>query len=328
MTCAANPKSAIRNPPHCRRTSPPHCRRTSPQSAISSEEYVSGGNVGCPGCGAVLGMRHVLKVLGKQTVVVMPACCWGIIAGPFPSTSLRVPLLQVPFATGAACAGGVRQALNSQGRGDVTVMVWAGDGGTFDIGLQALSCAAERNEDIIFVCYDNEAYMNTGIQRSSATPEAAWTTTTPEGEGRFKKDIFEIVRAHRPSYVASAVVTHTIDFQMKFEKAKSMKGFRFIHLLSACPPGWRISSGESIEVIRLAVESGSFPLMETDEEGEVRLTYYPEKLIPVTEYLSLQGRFEQISEHHISEIQEVVEKRMTKLGYTEEEGKRRRELDD
>jgi pyruvate/2-oxoacid:ferredoxin oxidoreductase beta subunit len=295
---------------------------------ISGDEYVSGGNVGCPGCGAVLGMRHVLKIMGKRTIVVMPACCWGIIAGPFPSTSLRVPLLQVPFETGAACAGGVRQALISQGREDITVMVWAGDGGTFDIGLQALSCAAERNEDIIFVCYDNEAYMNTGIQRSSATPEAAWTTTTPEGEGRFKKDIFEIVRAHRPTYVASAVVTHTTDFQMKFEKAKSKKGFRFIHLLSACPAGWRISSDESIEVIRLAVESGSFPLMETDKEGEVRLTYYPEKLIPVAEYLGLQGRFKQISEHQISGIQKFVEKRMTKLGYTEEERKRRNRVGD
>lgn len=295
---------------------------------ISRDEYVSGGNVGCPGCGAVLGMRHVLKIMGKRTIVVMPACCWGIIAGPFPSTSLRVPLLHVPFETGAACAGGVRQALIGQGKEDITVMVWAGDGGTFDIGLQALSCAAERDEDIIFVCYDNEAYMNTGIQRSSATPEAAWTTTTPEGEGRFKKDIFEIVRAHRPAYVASAVVTHATDFQMKFEKAKAKKGFRFIHLLSACPPGWRISSDESIEVIRLAVESGSFPLMETDEEGEVRLTYYPERLIPMAEYLGLQGRFKQMSGAQISGIQEFVEKRMTKLGYTEEEGKRRNRVGD
>lgn len=295
---------------------------------ISRDEYVSGGNVGCPGCGAVLGMRHVLKIMGKRTIVVMPACCWGIIAGPFPSTSLRVPLLHVPFETGAASAAGVRQALISQGKEEITVMVWAGDGGTFDIGLQALSCAAERDEDIIFVCYDNEAYMNTGIQRSSATPEAAWTTTTPEGEGRFKKDIFEIVRAHRPSYVASAVVTHPTDFQMKFEKAKAKKGFRFIHLLSACPVGWRISSENSIEVIRLAVESGSFPLMETDEEGEVSLTYYPERLIPVAEYLGLQGRFKQISEPQISGIQEFVEKRMTKLGYTEEEGKRRNRVGD
>jgi pyruvate/2-oxoacid:ferredoxin oxidoreductase beta subunit len=235
--------------------------------------------------------------------------------------------LHTPFEAGAACAAGVRQALNRQGTEDITVMVWAGDGGTFDIGLQALSCAAERDEDIIFVCYDNEAYMNTGIQRSSATPEAAWTTTTPEGEGRFKKDIFEIVRAHRPAYVASAVVTHAKDFQMKFEKAKDRRGFRFIHLLSACPPGWRISSDESIEVMRLAVESGSFPLMETDEEGEVRLTYYPEKLIPVAEYLGLQGRFKQISGSQISGIQEFVEKRMTKLGYTEEEAIMSRDID-
>jgi len=283
---------------------------------ISMDEYVSGGNVGCPGCGAVLGMRHVLKIMGRRTIVVMPACCWGIIAGPFPSTSLRVPLLHVPFAAGAACAGGVRQALKTQGEEDITVMVWAGDGGTFDIGLQSLSCAAERDEDIIFVCYDNEAYMNTGVQRSSATPEAAWTRTTPEGEGRFKKDIFEIVRAHRPAYVASAAVTHPLDFRMKFEKAKAQKGFRFIHLLSSCPPGWRISSADSVEVIRLAVESGSFPLMETDEEGEVRLTYHPKRLIPVGEYLGLQGRFRDITEGRVAEIQRLVKKRIRKLGYT------------
>jgi pyruvate/2-oxoacid:ferredoxin oxidoreductase beta subunit len=282
---------------------------------IPRDEYVSGGNLGCPGCGAVLGMRHVLKIMGKKTVVVMPASCWGIIAGPFPSTSLKVPLLHTPFAAGAACAAGVRQALDSQGKKEITVMVWAGDGGTFDIGLQALSSTAERNEDFIYVCYDNEAYMNTGIQRSSATPQAAWTTTTPEGKDRFKKDIFEIVRAHRPSYAASTVVTHPEDFEMKFQKAKAKKGFRFIHLLSACPAGWRISSDHAIESVRLAVESGVFPLLETDEEGEVRLTYHPEELIPVAKYLSLQGRFNGFSEPRVNAIQESVEKRMRKLGY-------------
>ena len=285
---------------------------------IPKDEYVSGGNVGCPGCGAVLGMRRVLKIMGKRTIVVMPACCWGIIAGPFPSTSLKVPLLHTPFEAGAACAAGVRQALNRQEKEEITVMVWAGDGGTFDIGLQALSSTAERNEDFIYVCYDNEAYMNTGIQRSSATPEGAWTTTTPQGEGIFKKDIFEIVRAHRPAYVATAVVTHARDFRIKFEKAKSIKGFRFIHLLSACPVGWRIPADESVNVVRLAVESGIFPLKETDSNGKVNLTYYPERLIPVAEYLRSQGRFKGMPDSHVAAIQEYVHERMKELGYSEE----------
>jgi len=300
-------------------------RKVGMKLTVRNEEYISGGNMGCPGCGAVLSMRHVLKIMGRKTIVVMPACCWSIIAGPFPSTCLKVPLLHVPFEAAAACAAGVRQALIHQGREDITVMAWAGDGGTFDIGLQALSCTAERDEDIIYVCYDNEAYMNTGIQRSSATPEGSWTTTTPRGESRFKKDIFEIVRAHRPAYVATAVVTYAKDFQRKFEKAKAKKGFRFIHLLSACPPGWRISPGDSIEVVRLAVETGIFPLKETDDDGEVRLTYYPETLIPVSEYFRSQGRFRQMSEEQIAQIQRFVEESMRQLGYWEE-NKGKREL--
>ena len=290
---------------------------------VSRDEYISGGNMGCPGCGAVLGMRHVLKVLGRRVIVVMPASCWGIISGPYPSTCLKVPLLHVPFETAAACAAGVRQALNRQGQEDITVMAWAGDGGTFDIGIQALSCTAERNEDILYVCYDNEAYMNTGIQRSSATPEGAWTTTTPQGERIFKKDMFEIVRAHRPTYVATAVVTHAKDFQMKFEKAKILKGFRFIHLLSACPTGWRIPADQSVNVVRLAVESGIFPLKETDSQGETRLTYHPERLIPVADYFRSQGRFKGIPASHVELIQEHINARMEKLGYSEVEAIRK-----
>jgi pyruvate/2-oxoacid:ferredoxin oxidoreductase beta subunit len=161
--------------------------------------------------------------------------------------------------------------------------------------------------------------MNTGIQRSSATPEGAWTTTTPQGERIFKKDIFEIVRAHRPTYVATAVVTHAKDFQMKFEKAKSLKGFRFIHLLSACPTGWRIPADASVNAVRLAVESGIFPLKEADSEGKVTLTYHPERLIPVAEYFKSQGRFKGMPDSNMDMIQEYVHERMGKLGYSEGE---------
>jgi pyruvate/2-oxoacid:ferredoxin oxidoreductase beta subunit len=264
-------------------------------------------------------MRHVLKILGKKTIVVMPACCWGIIAGPYPTTALQVPLLQVPFAAGAACAAGVRQALDRQEKKDITVMVWAGDGGTFDIGLQALSCAAERNEDLLFVCYDNEAYMNTGIQRSSATPRGAWTTTTPEGESVRKKDIVRIVEAHRPAYVATAAVGYASDFRIKLEKAKRIHGFRFIHLFSPCPPGWRIDAQDSLEVMRLAVESGIFPLMESDGRGQMKLTYYPKDLLPVRQYFESQGRFKGMPHDQIEVIQKEVEEEIKKLGYSKKE---------
>jgi pyruvate/2-oxoacid:ferredoxin oxidoreductase beta subunit len=277
---------------------------------ITSAEFIEGGHMGCPGCGASLSLRHALKVLGKETVVVMPACCWAIIAGGQPTTALDVPLLHTPFAVAAAAAGGVRQAFLAQGRKEVTVLAWAGDGGTFDIGLQSISGAAERGEDIIYVCYDNEAYMNTGIQQSSATPPGAWTTTTPSGkEFRYaKKDILGIVRAHNPAYLASATIAYPEDFYAKFEKAKKARGFRFLHLLAACPSGWKIDSSESLKVTRMAVESGVFPLREMDGNGNLATTVKPEKRIPVADYLKAQGRFRKISEEEIAIWQARVEK--------------------
>jgi len=282
---------------------------------FSEIEYISPGHMACPGCGASLSMRHALKIMGKDTIIIMPACCWSIINGPYPTASLKVPLLNVPFAAAAACASGVRQALSAQGCENIRVMVWAGDGGTFDIGFQGLSGAAERGEDIIYVCYDNEAYMNTGTQRSSSTPFGAWTTTTPSGNRIIKKDLIEILRSHRSAYVATAVVTYPEDFQMKFEKARSIKGFRFLNVLSVCPPGWRIDSQEGIHVSRMAVESGIFPLVETDEEGKLRLTYHPEHLIPVKDYIRAQGRFKSMTDSQIADVQAQVIARMRELGY-------------
>ena len=170
------------------------------------EEYLYPGHIGCPGCGASLSMRYALQVLGKKTMVVIPACCWSTIGGFFPSTSLKVPILHTAFETAAVTAAGVKKGLAARGIEDVQIMAWAGDGGTFDIGLQSLSGSAERNDDIIYVCYDNEAYMNTGIQRSSATPFLSWTTTTPNPAFKEtpKKDIMEIMAAHRIPYAATA----------------------------------------------------------------------------------------------------------------------------
>jgi len=282
---------------------------------IKNVEYMNQGHFACPGCGAALSMRHALKVLGENTVIVMPASCWSIIAGPLPTTALQVPLLHVPFAVAAAVASGVKNAFQADGKDDINVVVWAGDGGTFDIGLQALSGAAERKEDILYVCYDNEAYMNTGIQKSSATPPGAWTTTTPSGNpiDFEKKDIVNIVISHNPSYVATATIAYPEDFYRKFEKAKNIKGFRFIHLLSSCFPGWRIDSQDAIKVMRLAVESGIFILMEKEGEKDIEITYKPEKFISVKEYFKAQGRYRHLSDDLIEEIQKRINKRLRKF---------------
>jgi len=272
------------------------------------------GLLSCQGCGSALAMKLALKALGERTVVVIPACCWSIIIGVYPHSTLRVPVIHVPFETAAVAASGVRAGLDIRGESNVTVMAWAGDGGTFDIGLQSLSGAAERNEDILYACYDNEAYMNTGIQRSSATPVGAWTTTTPTGSLKQepKKDIVSILLAHGIPYVATASVAYPDDFVNKFKKAKEIKGTRFIHILSPCPPGWRIDSSKSIKVARMATQSRIFPLYEV-EAGRLSITVKPEKTLSVRDYLMSQGRFSQMSEDMVSQVQAHAERRWKDL---------------
>jgi pyruvate/2-oxoacid:ferredoxin oxidoreductase beta subunit len=169
-------------------------------------DYMCPGHVGCPGCGAAIAMRFVLKALGEKTIMIIPACCWSIIAGPYPQSTLQIPVLHTAFETGGAVASGVRAAQDVKGDSETTVVTWAGDGGTFDIGFQALSGAVERNDNFIYVCYDNEAYMNTGVQRSSSTPYGARTTTTPGQQWKRlrKKNIVEALVAHRIAYAAPA----------------------------------------------------------------------------------------------------------------------------
>jgi pyruvate/2-oxoacid:ferredoxin oxidoreductase beta subunit len=282
---------------------------------IPQEEYITPGHVACAGCGASLSMRLALKGLGKPTVLVVPASCCGVIPGPWPLTAMEVPLFQAAFETGGATISGLKAAYRKRGMDDICVVGWAGDGGTFDIGIQALSGAAERNDDVIYVCYDNEAYMNTGIQRSSATPEGAWTTTTPvkEPKSEPKKDIDEIMVAHRIPYLATATAAYPHDMIVKFKKARSIKGMRFIHLLSSCPAGWRTPENLSIEVMRLAVLSNIFPLYEV-ENGEIyRQTVIPDAIIPVDRYIHLQGRFRHLSEEDIIEYQAMVDKGFGRL---------------
>lgn len=278
------------------------------------EEYFMSGHLGCSGCGATLGMRYALKALGEDTIVVIPASCWSIIAGFFPYSSLKVPVYHVAFETAASSATGVKAGLEMKGDSTTTVLAWAGDGGTFDIGLQALSGAAERNEDFIYVCYDNEAYMNTGVQRSSATPFLTWTTTTPvhQAKEEAKKNIMEIMAAHRIPYAATASVAYPEDLFNKMKKAKEIKGLKFIHILSTCPTGWRLPTQLSIKAARLAVLTRIFPLYEIEFGEKYTLNIKPE-FHPVEAYLKIQGRFSHLTDSEIGVVQENVERIWEKL---------------
>ena len=276
---------------------------------VPDRELMSPGHLACAGCGATLTMRHALKALGENTILVIPACCWAVIDGPFPYTSVGVSLIHTAFETTAAVASGIRAALEIRGIENVNVVGWAGDGGTFDIGMQALSAAAERNEDIIYVCYDNEAYMNTGIQRSSATPVGAWTTTTPskDGKSRPKKNLIEIMAAHRIPYAATATVAFLDDFMAKFEKAKSIKGTKVLHIFSPCPPGHRIPENMTVSLSRLAVESGVFPLYEVEDGLKYTINYEP-SFEGLEEYFRMQGRFRGMDDERIDFYRKNIQK--------------------
>ncbi|MFC1857052.1 thiamine pyrophosphate-dependent enzyme [Thermodesulfobacteriota bacterium] len=271
-------------------------------------DYMYPGHLGCPGCGATIAMKFALKPLEGKAVMVIPACCWCIIAGSFPQTSLKVPILQAGFATAAATASGVRAALDMRGDTETTVVAWAGDGGTFDIGFQALSGAVERNEDIIYVCYDNEAYMNTGVQRSSSTPFGTQTTTTP-GQGwknTRKKNIVEILAAHRIPYAATANIAFPEDMIRKVQKSKELKGgSRFIHVFATCPTGWRVPTEASVKIARLAVQTNIFPLYEVEDGIHYTINYEGNR--SVRDYLTPQGRFKHLTEENFDDIQKIVD---------------------
>jgi pyruvate ferredoxin oxidoreductase beta subunit/2-oxoisovalerate ferredoxin oxidoreductase beta subunit len=278
------------------------------KTSIPAPELMSSGHLACQGCGATMAMRYALKGLGTQTVMVVPACCWTVISGATPRSSINLPLLHSPFAAAAATATGVKAGLVARGDRTTTVVAWAGDGGTFDIGIQALSGAADRNEDIIYVCYDNEAYMNTGVQRSGGTPAGAWTMSTPgkEGSVRPKKDLDAIVLAHHIPYFATATPAYPEDMVRKFAKARTIKGFRFIHILSPCPPGWKTDPMDSAKLSRLAVQTGMFRLYEV-ENGTTRLNMNVANRKPVEDYLKIQGRFKNMPAAEIEALQKSID---------------------
>jgi len=248
------------------------------------------GNTNCAGCGMSLGLQWLDQALGDdKPTMVIPACCGIVTAGAFPTSAYGVPTVAATFASAPAVATGISvvYALNQEER--VTVC-WTGDGGTYDIGVATLSAAAERNENLIYICYDNEIYGNTGGQRSSATPQGVKTTTTVHGKAERKKDIMAIMAAHRIPYAATLSLAHRDDFMRKIKTARQTKGFRFLLILSPCPTGWKSEPTDSVDLIRLAVGCGLFPLCEVFDGLRYRINYRPDGT-PLEDYLAGQKRY-------------------------------------
>jgi pyruvate ferredoxin oxidoreductase beta subunit len=289
----------------------------------SKTEVFHPGHRACVGCGEALAVRLVGKALGKNIIVSNATGCMEIVASPLPTNSWSVPWIHTLFETTASVASGIEsgiKAMTRKGLRDddgVKVVGVGGDGASFDIGMGQLSGMMERGHDVLYVCFDNEAYMNTGIQRSSATPFGASTTTSPAGTltpGQMtqKKDMVGIAAAHRLAYVATACHSYPFDLIRKIEKAKAVKGPSYVHVLSVCPTGWRTTGDLSIRYGRLAVETGVFPLYEI-ENGEYTLNMDFPKLRPVTDYLKGQGRFRHLTEDMIATIQAQVNTDYAKL---------------
>lgn len=282
------------------------------------EEFLAPGHRGCAGCGAALVVRLALKQSGKNTVVIAATGCLEVMTTPYPETAWEVPFIHVAFENAGAVASGVERALKAQGKEDVNVIAFGGDGGSVDIGLQSISGAMERGHNLTYICYDNEAYMNTGIQRSGATPWGASTTTSPSGsvsygEDKPKKNMPMIMAAHGIPYIATASISYPEDFMQKVKKATETKGPAYIHVNQPCTTGWGFEPAKTIEIGRLGVETGFWPLYEI-ENGEFRVTYRPTERKPVVEYLKSQKRFKHLGEDEVEKIQEYVDNQCEELG--------------
>jgi len=302
-----------------------------PRLVTKKERFVAGHRA-CIGCGEALAVRLACKALGDNVIIVNATGCMEIVSSQIPYSSWTIPWIHTLFENTAAVASGVEaglKAMNRKGRknlGDVKVVAMAGDGGTTDIGIQALSGALERGHNFIYMCFDNEAYMNTGIQRSSSTPFGAATTTSPVGKvsgGQFtwKKNMPAITASHNIPYVATACPSYFKDMIAKVEKAVAVNGPSYIHVLSVCPTGWRCSTDLSVKLGRLAVETGMFPLYEI-ENGRYKMSLDLPELRPVNDYLKLQGRFRHLSEDAINTIQQRLNEEYAALKEKANEGKR------
>jgi pyruvate ferredoxin oxidoreductase beta subunit len=290
---------------------------------LTQKEYFAPGHRACQGCAEVLAVRLVAKALGRNVVVASATGCMEIVSSPLPFTSWRVPWFHVAFENAAAVASGIEAGLKAMMRKGripskrIVTIAMAGDGGTADIGLQALSGALERGHDMIYICTDNEAYMNTGIQRSSSTPFGASTTTSPAGKIKmgqmtWKKNMPAIAAAHNIPYVATACPSYPIDLVQKVKKAAAKPGPAYLHILSVCPTGWRSAPELSIRLGRLAVETGVFPIYEI-EDGAYRLNIDFPELRPLKDYTRLQGRFRHITDDMLVEIENRVRRDYAQL---------------
>jgi pyruvate ferredoxin oxidoreductase beta subunit len=290
---------------------------------VQPREKFAPGHRACIGCGEALAVRLAFKAIGNNVIVANATGCMEIVASQLPYTSWEVPWIHTLFENTAAVASGIEAAYKAMRRKGVPVpentkvVAMAGDGGTSDIGLQALSGAMERGHDFTYLCFDNEAYMNTGIQRSSATPFGAATTTSPAGKKSigqltWKKNMPEIAVAHNIPYVATATHSYPFDLMAKVRKAVNTRGPAYVHILSVCPTGWRSATDTVIRQGRLAVETGVFPLYEV-ENGVYKMSLDLPRLRPVRDYLKIQGRFRHLSDDNIAKIQARVALEYQKL---------------
>ena len=292
---------------------------------MADKEYFAAGHRGCAGCGMAAAVRTILNAAGPNTIVANATGCLEVMTTGYPESAWEIPWIHAAFENAAAVASGVEAALKARGRRQgVNIFAFAGDGGTFDIGFQALSGMLERGHKICYVCYDNEAYMNTGIQRSASTPFGASTTTSPAGsvvpgKTERKKPIAAIVAAHDIPYTATANIAYPLDLEKKVKKALSVDGPSFIQVLCPCVPGWGIPSERSMEIARLAVETGAFALWELEgaDFRNIRITKQPPKpRKPVLEYLKAQGRFRHLIDKPdlVAKIQKEVDDKCKMYG--------------
>ncbi len=279
---------------------------------LKDDPMLCSGHAACPGCIEALSVRHILATMGPDTMAVIPPSCMAIIAGPQPMSSLKIPVYQPTLESSAAAASGLRRALDAQGKHDTQVLVLAGDGGTYDIGFQCLSSAAERNEDFLYICLDNEGYMNTGAQKSSSTPHFARTGSTPAGKTSRKKNLPEIMAAHGVPYVATASASHLQDLVRKVEKAKGIRGTRIITVLIPCLDGWGLPDDAGLTAARYAVECGAFPLYEIEDATRYTMSV-TEKTRPVSDYLALQRRYRGLPDADVATLQAEIDGGWAKL---------------
>lgn len=292
----------------------------------SKEDLFTSGHRACAGCGATVILRQTALIAGKDTVFVGATGCMEVVSTIFPYTAWKVPFLHNAFENAGATASGVEATYRAfKKRGDITkkinIIAFGGDGGTYDIGFQSLSGAMERRHNLLYICYNNEAYMNTGIQRSSATPYGAATTTSPAGtvipgKQQFPKDLTEAIAAHDIPFAAQAAPHNWVDFTKKVEKALSIDGPTFINVLSPCPLGWRFPSNKTMKVSKLAAETCFWPLYEV-ENGVHKINFKPREKKPLVEWLKLQGRFSHLlndkNKHIIEEAQNEVDRKWDRL---------------